>query len=290
MSECGRPVFDGWKLLAGVRRERPLIHCITNYVTANDTANMLLAMGAFPIMAEAVQEAKEITALSQALVLNLGTLNETKAEAMRLSGKMAASLGRPVILDPVGAGASRFRTDTARQLIKEIPCTVIRANASEIRALSGLETDTRGVDAGPKDRAGSRDMKAAADLLKKLSRDTGAVIVMTGATDLVADEGKVFRLHNGHPMMAQITGTGCMMNGILAAFLAAGSAGRLLSGADSRLWRTVYAVAAAGICGEYAFERTAMQEGGSGSFRVHYIDAMSCLTDDDIAGGMKLEF
>lgn len=289
MFKEGSNIFDDWRLLHQVRQERPLIHCMTNYVTANDTANMILAIGASPVMAEARLEVEEVTALSKGLVLNIGTLNENRAEAMLLAGKKAVSLGHPVILDPVGTGTSRFRTETAWRIIKEVPCTVIRGNASEIRTLAGVGAHPQGVDADIRDRVNQMDADETIDFLKKLSKNTGAVIVMTGEIDIVADKEQACRLYNGHRMMAGITGTGCMMNGILAALQAVAASDSCPADSYSSFQRAVYAVAAAGICGELACERTIATDGGNGSFRMYYIDAMSRLSDEDIKGGIKLE-
>lgn len=272
-----------WRLLAEVRAKRPLIHCITNYVTAGAVADMILAAGASPVMADGLAEAEEITELSQGLVLNIGTLKEETAEAMLLAGKRAAQLSHPVVFDPVGAGASRFRTDIAGQIIREVRCTVIRGNASEIGSLAGGRTRPRGVDADEREwltGAGRRQQIHAA---QKLSRETGAVIVITGPQDLIADENRICLVGNGVPMMSQVTGTGCMLGGIIAAFLAAGTD----EGREGRFWQTVYAVAAAGICGELAVQKTA--GGGTGSFRMHLMDAMSNLNDGKIKEGARLE-
>lgn len=277
-------------MISRVREARPVIHCITNYVTANDVANILLAAGASPIMADGPREAEEISRLSQGLVLNLGTLKETAVEAMLLAGRTAARLGHPVVLDPVGAGAASFRLETALRILKEVPCAVIRGNASEIRALAwGLEeaerseggraaelARSRGVDVSEQEALTAENQEDTVSLVQALARRTGAVIVMTGEKDLVADGKKVCLVKNGHPMMSRITGSGCMLDGILAAFLAAKPDGETL------LRQTALAVSAYGICGQLAFERTVESGGGTGSFRMYLIDAMSLLTDEDI--------
>lgn len=289
--------------LAQVRRLRPVIHCITNYVTANDVANLILAAGASPIMADGIREVEDIEAISQGLVLNLGTLKETAIDSMLLAGKTAAALGHPVVLDPVGVGASSFRRETALRILGEVPCAVIRGNASEIRALALGTAYSCGVDADGREALTNENRQQTIALMQELSRKTGATIVMTGAMDVVADENQVCLVKNGHPMMGQITGSGCMLDGILAAFLAAGSVngpaetyrrqeGRndgVLTAASLRFRQVVYAVAAHGICGELAYEKTAQAGQGAGSFRVHMIDSMSVLTDKEIRRGMKIE-
>lgn len=290
-------VFDeAWQLLAEVRAKRPLIHCITNYVTAGDVANMILAAGASPVMADGIPEVEEITELSQGLVLNIGTLKAAAIDAMLLAGKRAVGLGHPVVFDPVGAGASRFRTDTARQIIRDVRCTVIRGNASEIGVLAGGKTRPRGVDADEREWLIGENRQEQITAAGKLSRETGAVIVITGPQDLIADEKRTCLIDNGVPMLGQVTGTGCMLDGIIAAFLAAGSADmgeqqhrQKVDTGEQRFWQTVYAVAAAGICGELAEQKTTASGGGTGSFRMYLMDAMSNLNDRQIKEGARLE-
>lgn len=285
-------VFDeAWQLLAEVRAKRPLIHCITNYVTAGDVANMILAAGASTVMADGIREVEEITELSQGLVLNIGTLKAAAVDAMLLAGKRAVGLGHPVVFDPVGAGASRFRTDTARQIIRDVRCTVIRGNASEIGVLTGSRTRPRGVDADEREwlTVESRQNQIAA--ARMLSRETGAVIVITGPQDLIADENRTCLVGNGVPMLGQVSGTGCMLDGIIAAFLAAGEQQHWQKAdtRERRFWQTVYAVAAAGICGELAEQKTIAGGGGTGSFRMYLMDAMSNLNDRQIKEGARIE-
>lgn len=270
--------ITGHKFLERVRRERPLIHCITNYVTAGDVANMILAVGASPVMADGIREAEEITCQSQALVLNIGTLREETVDVMLKSGKMAAGLRDPVVFDPVGAGSSSFRTETALRIIKEVPCTVIRGNASEIRALAGISIRSCGVDADRREKLSKENQEETRRILASLSRSTGSVLVMTGETDLIVDGERSCIIRNGHPMMTRITGAGCMLDGILAACLA-------VSLPEERFTSVVHAVAAHGICGEAA----AGLGGGTGSFRMHFMDAMSQLRDEQVWEGMKYE-
>ena len=274
-------------LLERMRREKPLIHCITNYVTAGEVANYLLAAGASPVMAEGPREVEEIAASARALVLNLGTLQEEKLPAMELAGKKAASLGRPVVLDPVGAGGASFRTESAKRLMQMIPCTVIRGNASEILALAEERHTAYGVDAGEKDMLTDENLRRHIQAAQNLSRTSGAVIIMTGKADLVADAKRYCLVRNGHPMMARITGTGCMLDALTAAFL---SVAPETEGEQTDIFgKAVYAAAAHGICGELAWERTKEQEGGAGSFRLHFIDAVSMLTDRQIQEGARIE-
>ena len=307
-----------------VRLMRPIVHCITNYVTAGDVANMVLAAGASPIMADGVKEMEDIAAISHGLVLNLGTLKETAIEAMVIAGKRTAALGHPVVLDPVGAAASSFRRETALKILKEVPCSVIRGNASEIRALAGAilgregNISSRGVDTDQKAAMNEQNRETTASMAQCLSRAVNAVVVMTGETDLVADAERVCLVKNGHPMMGRITGSGCMLDGVIGAFLAAEAAGAEqvfrqadcaaaeaagagqvfrqtdcaaaeAAGAELIFRQTVYAVAAEGICGELAYEKTMRSGGGTATFRMHFIDAMSLLTDEDIRRMSKIE-
>lgn len=247
-------------ILEMVRKSRPVIHCITNYVTAGEMANLLLAVGAHPMMADGLREAKEAAAVSRGMVINLGTLKEQTVPVMIDAGKEAAKLAHPIVLDPVGAGAMCFRLQTAQQILEEVPCTVIRGNASEICALVG---------------GAQRKRDDLIEAIKAYSAAKNAVIVMTGSRDLIVDQEKVCEVKNGHPMMAQITGTGCMLDGILAAF-------QTLENGMNRFEKVVWAVAAMGICGELAHEQTERTGGGTGSFRICFMDAMSRLTDRQI--------
>lgn len=263
------------KMLENVRRKSPLIHSITNYVTANDCANMLLACGASPIMAEDIGEAAEITSLCQGLVLNLGTLNQNKIPSMLAAGKRANELGHPVVFDPVGAGASKLRTQTALQMMKEIRFSVVRANISEIKALIGGSEigKTRGVDADVSDQITEENGAEAAGLAKRFSRQTGAVAAITGAIDIVADANNVYVIRNGHPMMRSVTGTGCQLSVLTAAFAAANP--------DTPLKAAAAAVCAMGVCGEIGFSRLGAMDGNA-SYRNYIIDAMYRLTPEQL--------
>lgn len=298
--------------MAQVRTRQPVIHCITNYVTANDVANMILAAGASPIMADGPKEVEDISGISHGLVLNLGTLRENAIESMLRAGHRSASLHHPIILDPVGAGASAFRKETALRLLKEVPCSVIRGNASEIRTLAEQNVHTRGVDADSREALTENNRCKTALMARQLSKSTGAVVVMTGATDLIAEGDRVCLVKNGHPMMNRITGAGCMLDGVLAAVVAADCMMADCKAADNqaadcmmkecvtghchkqtccdRFLSAAYAVAAVGICGELAYEKTEQSGGGTGSFRMYFIDAMSRLTDEEIRDKIRVEF
>lgn len=261
-----------------VREKRPLVHCITNYVTVNDCANALLATGASPVMADDEREIADIVAIASALVINIGTLNDRTIRSMVMAGKAAAKRGIPVILDPVGAGASKLRTETALSLIAEIPFAVIRGNASEIRILATGTGTTRGVDASEKDSAADR-FEALRDEAANLAQKTGAVIAITGATDIVSDGTNAYAIKNGHPLMGRITGSGCMLSAITGAFAAAR--------ADSPIDAVSAALATMGLAGEKAAREAARR--GTGSFRASLIDALSRLDARAVASGMRLD-
>lgn len=287
--------------IAPVREKKPLIHCITNYVTAGFVANMLLAAGASPVMADHMDEMEDLAAVCDGLVLNLGTLKEGQIPAMILAGKLAGTSGCPVVLDPVGAGSIRRRRAAALALLEEVSCTVIRGNASELWALAEAlqkpgETDPEetgkktavkgrsgGVDLDAGDRLRKDNLEETILMLRELSCRTGAILVMTGAVDLVVDPVHTAVVKNGHPWMGRITGSGCMLDGILAAFLAVVPERSLEKECcKERFDAAVLAAAAAGICGELAGEKAEREGGGTGSFLQYFMDAMSCLEDEII--------
>lgn len=264
------------EIFENVRKSVPLIHSITNYVTVNDCANMLLACGASPIMADELEAALEITAICGGLNLNLGTLNRRTIPAMFAAGKRAGELGHPVILDPVGAGASALRTDTALRLLQEVKCTVIRGNISEIKTLALGSGTTRGVDADTADRV-TGEVPA---FVRDLARRTGAIIAVTGAVDLVTDGERAFYIYNGSPMMSTVTGTGCQLSALTAAFVAANP--------QRPLEASAAAVCAMGLCGEIAHSRLTAQDGNA-SYCRYIIDAMYRLTPAALEKGARYE-
>jgi hydroxyethylthiazole kinase len=264
-----------------VREKHPLVHCITNYVTVNDCANILLAAGAAPIMADDIGEVQEITTICNSLAINIGTLNGRTINSMLEAGKKANGLSHPVILDPVGAGASALRTDTAFKLINEVRFTVIRGNISEIKTIAKGRGTTRGVDADVSDAITEANLSEAVRFVKEVSRQKNAVIAVTGAIDIIADAEKAYVIRNGHPMMSSITGTGCMLSVLTAAYCGANP--------EDPLSATAASVAAMGICGEIAHKKTLEVKGGTGTFRTMLIDAMSCLDEDTFLKMIKIE-
>jgi hydroxyethylthiazole kinase len=267
------------KCLAEVKRLQPLVHNITNYVTVNDCANMLLACGAAPIMADDLLEVEEITTLCKGLVINIGTLNARTVEAMIRAGKQANKLDHPVLLDPVGAGASTFRSETVSKLLAAVTFTVIRGNISEIKALAIGSTTTQGVDANTVDQITSETLEDTVALARELSLQTGAIIVITGAMDIVTDSKTTYKIFNGHPHMGQITGSGCMLSAVIGAFISANP--------DSPLDAVLAAVTTMGLCGEMATRTMDHNQAGLGSFKTYLLDAMSLMTPNLLKAGAR---
>lgn len=266
--------------LVRVQQNAPLIHCINNYVTANDVANLLLASGARPIMADDPDEAAEITAISDGLCLNLGTLDSRKIPSMLAAGKAAGRKGIPCVLDPVGAGSSRLRTQTAFSLLREVPFSVIRGNISEIRTLVSGSGHTRGVDADETDQVADGHWEQAVLFAKQAAKHLGAVLVVTGPTDLVTDGTRCFLIRNGCPEMGRITGTGCQLSALTAAFLAANP--------QSLLEAAAAAVCTMGLAGELAAARMRPEDGNI-ACRGYLIDAVYNMTGERLEKGANFE-
>ena len=268
------------KMLEAVRKNCPLIHNITNYVTVNDCANIVLACGASPIMADDREEAAEIAALCGGLNINIGTLNSRTVASMMIAGKRANELGHPVVLDPVGAGASRLRTETAMGLLKEVRFAVIRGNISEIKTLAAGSGTTKGVDADGADKVTEENLDEVIAFAKAFASKTGAVIAITGAIDIVADGNRAYCIRNGHPMMYSITGTGCQLSAMTAAFVTANP--------DHPLEAAAAAVAAMGHAGEIAYRRLTEMDGNA-FYRTCIIDAIYNMTPERLEEGAKYE-
>lgn len=266
--------------LINVESKSPLIHNIINYVTVNDCANIVLACGASPIMADDKDEVEEITAICAGLNINIGTLNSRTIEAMLLAGKKANQLGHPVVLDPVGAGASALRTDTAKHLLNEIRFSVIRGNISEIKTLAGTSAETQGVDANVADKITDENLDGAIAFAKAFAKQTDAVIAITGAIDIVCNAEEAYIIRNGHPMMTAITGTGCQLSALIAAYTAANS--------DNILGAAAAAVCAMGLAGEIAHARLTELDGNS-SYRNYIVDAIYNMTPEQLDKGAKYE-
>ncbi|MBQ7486201.1 MAG: hydroxyethylthiazole kinase [Clostridia bacterium] len=261
------------EIIGRVRSRHPLVHCITNYVTANDCANLLLASGSSAIMADAPEEAAEITGMCDGLVINMGTPNRARLSAMMNAGLAANTLSHPVVLDPVGVGGSAMRQSAARNMLSNIRFAAIRGNISEIRTLAEGTAAHRGVDA-------DIDAVSAERAAIQLSLDTGAVVLVTGETDFVTDGRQSFRCTNGHPMMRLVTGTGCQLSAFLGACLAAN--------AEKPLMAALAAVCTMGLCGETAFARL-RPEDGNATLRNFIIDAMYHMTPEMLEEGARYD-
>lgn len=266
--------------LENVRTKSPLIHNITNYVTVNDVANALLACGGSPIMADEPDDAEEITQICNGLNINIGTLNSRTIESMFRAGHKAYELGHALLLDPVGAGASSLRTNTALNLMKEIKFDVIRGNASEIKTLALGTGKTHGVDASSADSVNDSNLEYMIEFVKGFAESSGSIIALTGAIDLVSDSERCYVIRNGRSEMGRITGTGCMLSGIMTAFIAANPERKLESSAA--------AVCLMGLAGELAYSRLESHEGNS-SYRDRIIDAIYNMTGGILDGGAKYE-
>ena len=263
-----------------VRKNVPLVHNITNYVTVNDVANSLLACGGSPIMSDEPEDVEDITSVCGGLNINIGTLHQSSIEGMLLAGKKANELGHPVLLDPVGAGASRLRTDTALRIMKEIKLTVIRGNISEIKTLAYGSGTTKGVDADVADAVTEETLNDAIAFVKNFARKTSCIIAVTGAIDLVSDGESCYVIRNGRPEMGKITGTGCQLSGMMTAYVTANQ--------EKPLEAAASAVCIMGLAGEIGWSR--MQEGdGNATYRNRIIDAVYQMTGEDLERGAKYE-
>lgn len=261
------------KYLENLKTKKPVIHCITNYVTVNDVANAVLAAGASPIMSDHPAEAADVSGLADGLVINIGTLNDPKFEAMIIAGKTAKAQGKPVVLDPVGAGASKHRTGAALEIISAVKPDIIRANISEIKTLALGHARSRGVDADFDEIKEQSSIEDTAKLALSFSKLTGSVVIISGSTDTAAFGDEAYAMYNGDPMMRTITGSGCMLSAICAAFAAANT--------DDRAMAAIAAVSLMGICAENAAAGLKSGEGNA-SFRNHLIDAIYNMSPEEL--------
>ena len=268
------------EIIKNVRQKMPLVHCITNYVTVNDVANIVLACGASPIMSDDKKDVEDITSICNGLCINIGTLNARTIKSMFIAGKKAQSLNHVLVLDPVGAGASRLRTKTALRLIKKIHFDVIRGNISEIKTLAGKSGMTKGVDADSSDEVTEKNLEATVEWLKDFSRKTGSIIAVTGKIDFVTDGQKCFVIRNGDALMKSITGTGCQLSALLTAFVCAGK--------ENSLEAAAMAVCVMGLAGEIAKKHLAEYERNA-TYAKRIIDAVNNMTDEELEGGAKYE-
>lgn len=257
-----------WDDVQRIRAQAPLVLNITNYVVMNTTANALLAIGASPVMAHAIDEAEDMARIAQALVINIGTLSAPWVESMFKAGHVARERGIGIVLDPVGCGATAYRTETSQALVRELRPSVIRGNASEIRALVHSGGNTKGVDSRD-------DPDAVASDAMELAQAAGCVVSVSGPVDLITDGKRVTRVANGHPLMPRVTGMGCTASAITGAFVAVNS--DLFSAAAN-------AMAVMGVTGEIAGAGAA----GPGSFQVNFLDALHQLDQAQLSARLRL--
>jgi hydroxyethylthiazole kinase len=252
-----------------LRERKPLVHQITNYVVMNETANATLALGALPVMAHAREEVEEMVGLAGALVLNIGTLSPHWVEAMIAAGKAANEAGVPVVLDPVGAGATGYRTDTTRRILSEVDVTVLRGNQGEVATLVGVDAEVRGVESIGNDGN-------ASEVARLAGRNLGLVASVTGVVDHVSDGDRLLSVANGHELLATVTGTGCMSSALTGCFLAARP--------DEPLEAAAEALAAFGVAAEDA----ARGASGPGTFHVNLYDALAALEPETLDGRARI--
>ena len=267
-------------MLENVRAKTPLVHNITNYVTVNDVANVLLAAGGSPIMSDDADDVEDITSICGGLNINIGTLNKNTIPSMFLAGRKANELGHIVLLDPVGAGASRLRTDTANRLMREVRFDAVRGNISEIKTLCTGSGTTKGVDADAVDAVTEANLDDGVALVKAFAGQAGCIIAVTGAIDLVSDGERCWCIRNGRPEMSRITGTGCQLSALTTAFLVANP--------EHKLEAAAAAVCMMGLAGEIGWAN--MQPGdGNSTYRSRIIDAIFNMTGDALEEGARYE-
>ena len=268
------------KCLENVRKNVPLVHNITNYVTVNDVANVLLACGGSPIMSDEPEDVEDITSICGGLNINIGTLNKRTIEGMFIAGRKAEELEHVILLDPVGAGASKLRTETAVKLMDEIHFTVIRGNISEIKTLALGSGTTKGVDADVADAVTEETLETAVRFVKDFAKKADTIVAITGAIDLVSDGEVCYVIRNGRPEMGRITGTGCQLSGMTTAFVVANP--------DNKTEAVAAAVCTMGLAGELGWSR--MQEGdGNSTYRNRIIDAIFNMDGETLEKGAKYE-
>lgn len=257
------------RALAEVRAKRPLVHHITNWVTISECASITRAAGALPVMAHAAEEVEEMAGMAGALVLNIGTLTPELVDAMVKAGSAANAKGIPVVLDAVGAGATKLRTESAKRILSALKLAVIKGNAGEIATVAGAQAEVRGVES-------VSVVGNAADHARALAKSAGCTVVVTGATDIVTDSRRTFFVKNGHPRMGEVVGTGCMAASVIAAFCAVEP--------DSAK-AAAYAMCAYGLAGEVA----ARDARGPGSMKLNLFDALAGLDSEQIQAGAKVD-
>lgn len=265
--------------LGQVRTVAPLVQCITNFVTVNDCANIILASGASPSMAQDIREVEEAVCGAQALVCNMGAMDFV--DSMILAGRKANELGKPVVLDPVAAGGTQLRRDESKRLLDQVHFAAIRGNASEIRFLAGQHTVGSGVDVSAMDAITEENLAEAAEMASTLASQLHTVIAISGVLDIISDGNETVVLRNGCPTMARITGSGCMLTSLIGAFCGALP--------QDPFAATVSAMAAMGVAGELAEEKRLEKGTGNATFRTDLIDGIFNLTEEQLQEKMRYE-
>lgn len=271
----GNIIYDSTRL---VRKNKPLVQCITNDVTVNDCANIILAAGASPIMADEQQEAADVTRIADALEINLGKSSESATAATLISAKIASERGIPIVLDPVGVGCIKRRLDFAFYLLSSYNISAVRGNMSEIKSLCGINGSEKGVDADEADAVTEKNAAVAAKVPVQLAQKYGCTVAATGKTDIVTDGKTVYTLGNGDDMMSMVTGTGCMSSALMGAYCGAG--GNIFVSCLS-------STAVMGICGELAAKYAKKCGKGTGTFKTDLFDELSTLTESSLVSTLK---
>ena len=266
--------------IRNVRDKMPLVHNITNYVTVNDVANVLYACGGSPIMSDEPDDVADITSICGGLNINIGTLNKRSIEAMFVAGRRARELGHVILLDPVGAGASALRTDTAVRIMQELRPTIVRGNISEVKTLALGSGSTKGVDADVADAVSEENLDEMVAFAKEFAKKADCIAAITGAIDLISDGDVCYVIRNGRPEMGRITGTGCQLSGVVTAFAVANP--------DNMTQACAAAVCTMGLAGEIGWSN--MQKGdGNSTYRNRIIDAIYCMDEQTLENGAKYE-
>ncbi|GCD09891.1 hydroxyethylthiazole kinase [Clostridium tagluense] len=267
------------ELLNSIKEKNPLVHHITNYVTVNDCANITLAIGGSPVMAEDINEVSDMVSLSSSLVINIGTLNSSSVQSMIQAGKRANELNIPVILDPVGAGATSYRTDTAKRIIDGVKLAVIRGNLSEIKTIYGVNSKTKGVDSSESVSENGNELIEEKEMARALASKLNTVVAITGVVDIITDGKTLYTASNGHKIMAKVTGTGCMCTSLIGCYLGSG---------DNNLLAALSGIVSMGIAGEIAYEGLDKNNGGTGTLKVKILDAIYNLSQIEIIERSKI--
>lgn len=263
------------------REKNSIVHCITNYVTVNDLANIILASNSSAIMADDREEVEEIVGIADSLVINIGTLNKRTIESMLRAGKKANDLNIPIVFDPVGVGVSTLRQETSKYILDKIKLSVIKGNASEIKFLYNKEASSSGVDVDIEDIIEENNIDSYIDMAKELSKKYNSIVGISGKIDIITDGEIVYLIRNGNSLMEDITGTGCMLSGLVGALVGKNK--------DKLLDSTVLAMGMMGIAGDRSKKHIDENNLGTGSFRTSLIDNINLLKPKDIEEEIKIE-